>query len=148
MGFAGGERTTPRTVTVTTDHVAGIAVRSLEIVEVTRHHGTTIRTCLPADPETTGGSEATVRIAEAGLVPKDVSLRDHYKTFGELEAACREFYEEVNSRTHRVIRRRPAERLTEEQHRLHPLPRRSFTAAFGTARRVNWESLAAWPTLP
>ncbi|MCQ4212593.1 IS21 family transposase [Streptomyces longispororuber] len=126
--------------TVTTDHVAGIAVRNPEIVEVARHYGTTIRTCLPADPETKGGSEATVRIAKADLVPKDVNLRDHYKTFGELEAACREFCEEVNHRTHRAIRRRPLERLAEEQQRLHPLPRRPFTAAFGTTRRVNWDA--------
>lgn len=126
--------------TVTTDHVAGIAVRNPEIVEVARHYGTTIRTCLPADPETKGGSEATVRIAKADLVPKEVNLREHYKTFAELEAACRAFCDEVNSRTHRASRRKPVERLAEEQQRLHPLPRRPFTAAFGTTRRVNWES--------
>ncbi|GAU70614.1 transposase [Streptomyces sp. NBRC 110611] len=126
--------------TVTTDHVAGIAVRNPEIVEVARHYGTTIRTCLPADPESKGGSEATVRIAKADLVPKDVNLRDHYKTFGELEAACRDFCDEVNSRVHRAIRRRPDERLAEELQRLHPLPRRPFTASFGTTRRVNWDS--------
>lgn len=45
--------------TVTTGHVAGIAVRNSEIVEVARHYGTTIRTCLPAAPEPKGGSEAT-----------------------------------------------------------------------------------------
>ncbi|MGW0602262.1 IS21 family transposase [Streptomyces sp. NPDC002776] len=126
--------------TVTNDHVAGIAVRNPEIVEVARHYGTTIRTCLPADPETKGGSEATVRIAKADLVPKDVNLRENYKTFGELEAACRAFCDEVNSRTHRATRRKPVERLAEERQRLHPLPRRPFTAAFGTTRRVNWES--------
>lgn len=126
--------------TVTTDRVAGIAVRNPEIVEVVRHYGTTIRTCLPADPETKRGSEATVRIAKADLVPKDVSLRDHYKMLGELEAACRAFCDEVNSRTHRAIRRRPVERLAEDRQRLHPLPRRPFTAAFGTTRRVTWES--------
>ncbi|MBD0743596.1 IS21 family transposase [Streptomyces sp. CBMA152] len=126
--------------TVTTDHIAGIAVRNPEIVEVARHYGTTMRTCIPADPETKGGSEATVRIAKADLVPTDVNLLDHYKTFGELEAACRHFCEEVNSRIHRAIRRKPVERLAEEQQRLHPLPRRPFTAAFGTTRRVTWES--------
>ncbi len=66
--------------TVTTDHVAGIAIRNPEIVEVARHHGTTKRTYLPADHETKGGSEATVRIAKANLVPKDVNLRERYKT--------------------------------------------------------------------
>jgi transposase len=126
--------------TVTTDHVAGIAVRNPEIVEVARHYGTTVRTCLPADPETKGGSEATVRIAKADLVPKEVNLREDYRTFGELEAACRSFCEEVNSRIHRETRRRPLERLAEEQQRLHPLPVQPFTAAFGTTRRVNWDA--------
>ncbi|MFJ9776170.1 IS21 family transposase [Kitasatospora sp. NPDC101157] len=126
--------------TVTTDHVAGIAVRNPEIVEVARHYGTTIRTCVPADPESKGGSEATVRIAKADLVPKDVNLREEFRTFGELEAACRQFCDEVNSRTHRETRRKPVERLAEERQRLHPLPRQPFTAAFGTTRRVNWDA--------
>lgn len=126
--------------TVSIGHVAGIAVRNPEIVEVARHYGTTIRTCVPADPETKGGSEATVRIAKADLVPKDVNLREEYRTFGELEAACRAFCDEVNSRIHRETRRKPAERLAEERQRLHPLPRQPFTAAFGTTRRVNWDS--------
>ncbi|MGW2370636.1 IS21 family transposase [Streptomyces sp. NPDC001667] len=126
--------------TVTTDHVAGIAVRNPEIVEVARHYGTTIRTCLPADPETKGGSESTVKIAKADLVPKDVNLREQYKSFGDLESACRQFCDEVNSRIHKATRRKPVERLAEEQHRLHPLPKRPFTAAFGTTRRVCWDA--------
>lgn len=126
--------------TVTTDHVAGIAIRNPEIVEVARHYGTTIRTCVPADPETKGGSESTVKIAKADLVPKDVNLREQYTTFGELEAACRAFGDEVNSRIHRATRARPVDRLAEERQRLHPLPRGPFTATFGTTRRVTWES--------
>ncbi len=126
--------------TVTTDHIAGIAVRNPEIVEVARHYGTTVRTCLPADPETKGGSEATVRIAKADLVPREVNLREDYRTFGELETACRTFCEEVNARIHRETRRRPVERLAEEQQRLHPLPTQPFTAVFGTTRRVNWDA--------
>ncbi|MCX4564442.1 hypothetical protein OHA02_50785 [Streptomyces phaeochromogenes] len=62
-----------------TDFALSRLVRNPEIVEVARRYGTTIRTCLPADPETRGGSEATVRIAKADLVPKYVNLRDHYK---------------------------------------------------------------------
>jgi transposase len=126
--------------TVTTDHVAGIAVRNPEIVEVARHYGTTIRTCVPADPETKGGSESTVKLAKADLVPKDVNLREQYQTFGELEAACRAFSDEVNSRIHKATRRKSVERLAEERQRLHPLPKRPFTATFGTTRRVTWES--------
>ena len=55
--------------TVTIDHVAGVPVRHPEMVAVGGHYGITIATCVPADPESKGGSEATVRIAKADLVP-------------------------------------------------------------------------------
>ena len=42
--------------TVTIDHVAGIAVRHPEIVAVGGHYGITVATCVPADPESKGGS--------------------------------------------------------------------------------------------
>ncbi|MEU6647801.1 IS21 family transposase [Saccharomonospora sp. NPDC046836] len=125
--------------TVSVDHVATIAVRNPEIVEVGRHYGMTIRTCVPADPQTKGGSEATVRIAKADLVPTDANLLDEYRRFADLETACREFCEQVNDRPHRETRRRPAEALAEERMRLHPLPSQAFTVAFGTTRRVNWD---------
>ena len=125
--------------TVTTDHVARIPVRNPEIVEVARHYGMTIRTCIPADPESKGGSEATVRIAKADLVPRAVNLLPEYRTFAELESACRQFCAEVNGRAHRQTRRSPEAMLAEERQRLHPLPRAPFTAAFGTTRRVNWD---------
>lgn len=126
--------------TVTTEHIAQVAVRNADIVEVGRHYGMTIRTCLPADPETKGGSEATVRIAKADLVPTAANLLAGYKTLGQVEAACREFCEQVNARVHRESRHRPAEALIEEQQRLHPLPHKPFTVAFGTTRRVNWDA--------
>ena len=50
--------------TVSVDHVCGIAVRNPQIVEVARHYGLTIATCVPADPQSKGGSEATVRVAK------------------------------------------------------------------------------------
>jgi transposase len=126
--------------TVSVGHVAGIAVRNPEIVEIARHYGLTIRTCIPADPESKGGSEATVRIAKADLVPTEVNLREEYRTFGALEAACRALCAEVNGRVHRETRRTPVAMLAEETGRLHPLPTAPFTAAFGTTRRVNWDS--------
>ncbi|RGA04260.1 IS21 family transposase [Microbispora triticiradicis] len=125
--------------TVTAEHVAGIAVRNAEIVEVAKHYGMTIRTCVPADPESKGGSEATVRIAKADLVPTEVNLLGEYRTFAQLETACREFCQQVNARVHRLSRRVPEQMLAEERARLHPLPASAFTAAFGTTRRVNWD---------
>ena len=70
--------------TVSVDHVCGIAVRNPQIVEVGRHYGLTIATCVPADPQSKGGSEATVRVAKADLVPTDHNLRPAYRSFGEL----------------------------------------------------------------
>lgn len=125
--------------TVTATHIANIAVRNPDIVEVGRHYGMTIRTWLPADPESKGGSEATVRIAKADLVPTDANLLDQYATFGQLEAACRQFCDDVNDRVHRETRRKPAEMLLEERARLHRLPKEPFTVAFGTTRRVCWD---------
>jgi transposase len=126
--------------TVTVDHVARIAVRHPEIVAVARHYGMTIRTCVPADPQTKGGSEATVRIAKADLVPTAANLLAEYRSFALLEAACRAFCEQVNARAHRETRRAPELMLAEERTRLHRLPDQPFTVAFGTTRRVNWDA--------
>jgi transposase len=122
--------------TVTSDHIARIPVRNRQIIEVGHHYGLTIRTCVPADPQSKGGSEATVRIAKRDLVPTAVNLRPAYGHFTELEAACLVFGQEVNDAVHRATRRRPAEAVAEERARLHPLPARPFTAAFGTTRKV------------
>ena len=122
------------------DHVCGIAVRNPRIVAVARHYGLTIATCVPADPETKGGSEATVRIAKADLVPTDHNLREAYAAFAQLEHACAEFCERVNTREHRVTRRAPAVMLAEERARLHPLPAMAHTVCFGETRKVSWQS--------
>ena len=90
--------------TVTVEHVCGIAVRNATIVEVSRHYGLTIATCEPADPQSKGGSEATVRVAKADLVPTDHNLRDQYADWQALERACQEFMADVNTRPHRATR--------------------------------------------
>ena len=108
--------------TVTTDIVARIPVRHSELVKMGRHYGLSIATCVVADPESKGGSEATVRIAEADLVPTEANLLPAYKSFGQLAAACEAFCDQVNSRAHRATRRAPAEMLAKERLRLHPLP--------------------------
>lgn len=126
--------------TVSVDHVCGIAVRNPQIVSVGRHYGLTVATCVPADPQSKGGSEATVKIAKADLVPTDHNLRPAYADFAELEAACAGFCERVNAREHRVTRRAPAVMLSEERERLHPLPAVAHTVCFGQTRKVSWQS--------
>lgn len=122
--------------TVTVEHIARIAMRNPEIVPIGRYYGTVVRTCMPADPESKGGSEATVRIAKRDLVPTAVNLRAGYEDFGALVESCAGFMAEVNDRVHRETRRVPAEMLTEERHRLHPVPERPFSAVFGQSRHV------------
>jgi hypothetical protein len=122
--------------TVTVEHVAGIAVRNPQMLGFARHYGLTIATCVPADPASKGGSENTVKIAKADLVPTEANLLPEYASFAELEHACRVFCEQVNARPHRVTRRAPAEMLTEERAHLHPLPEHPYTAAFGVTRTV------------
>jgi hypothetical protein len=122
--------------TVTVDHVARIAIRNPDIVAAAGHYGLTVVTCLPADAASKGGSEATVRVAKADLVPTDANLLAAYTDWAALEAACEAFCEEVNARPHRVTRRAPVEMLGEERHRLHRLPEHPWTAAFGETRTV------------
>lgn len=130
--------------TVTIDHVAGVAVRHPEMVAIGGHYGVTIATCVPADPESKGGSEATVRVAKADLVPTDTNLGDGYTTWAELVEACDRFTAEINARPHRVTRRPPAQLLAEEHARLHRLPEAPYTAVFGQTRRVSWSATISY----
>ncbi|MFP3472044.1 IS21 family transposase, partial [Micrococcus sp. SIMBA_144] len=84
-----------------------------------RHYGVEVLTCQPADPAARGGVENAVKLAKADLVPKDTNLRDQDASFAELEAACAGFMAMVNSREHRVTRRRPDHMLAEETSALH-----------------------------
>lgn len=122
--------------TVTVEHVAGIPVRNPQTVAWSAHYATTVHTCEPADPASKGGTEATVKISKADLVPTDANLREDYATFAELEAACEAFCEKVNTRAHRTTKRPPAEMLAEERRHLHPVPAHPHTVAFGTTRVV------------
>ena len=127
--------------TVTVEHVAGIPVRNGAAVQFGRHYGLTVATCVPGDPASKGGSESTVKIAKADLVPTGANLLDEYASFAELEAACEGFCGQVNARPHRITRRAPAEMLAEERARLHPVPATPFTAALGVTRKVDALSL-------
>jgi hypothetical protein len=130
--------------TVTVEHVAGIAVRNAAAVEFGRHYGLTVATCVPYDPASKGGSESTVKIAKADLVPTGANLLPEYASFAELEAACQVFCDLVNARPHRITRRAPAEMLAEERARLHPVPAGPFTAALGVTRKVDALSLVTF----
>lgn len=123
--------------TVTIDRVAGIAVRHPELVAAGRHYGLQIVACQPADPESKGGSESTVKIAKADLVPTEANLLPAYDTFAQLRATCDAFCETVNAREHRETRQPPVERLAAERRRLHPIPAEAHTVAFGVTRVVD-----------
>ncbi|MEJ7582522.1 MAG: IS21 family transposase, partial [Acidimicrobiales bacterium] len=130
--------------TVSVTHVAGVAVRHPTIVAAGLHYGVTIATCVPYDPESKGGSEATVRVAKADLVPTDANLLPAYTSWAQLAAACDAFMTEVNDRDHRVTRRAPTAMLAEEQLRMHQLPAAGYTAVFGTTRQVSWSATISY----
>lgn len=123
--------------TVTTERIAGIAVRHSDIVAASRHYGLTIHTCHSGDPETKGGVEATVRIAKADIVPTSANLVEAYDSFTELAAACAEAMDRFNARKHRETGRLPLEMIVEERLRLHRVPQTAHTLAFGKSRTVD-----------
>ena len=123
--------------TVTIDHVAGVPVRHPDLVAVARHYGTTVHTCVPYDPQSKGGTEATVKIAKADLVPTEANLGEEYASFDQLRVACEAFMAKVNGRRHRESARVPELALAEERSRLHTLPAAPHTMALGVTRVVN-----------
>ena len=123
--------------TVTVEHVAGIAVRHPDMVALGRHYGCTVESCRPFDPESKGGTEATVKIAKADLVPALVNLAAGYASFGELEDACKAWCGRVNARIHRESAAVPDQRLAAEREHLHPLPADPYVLALGEERLVN-----------
>ena len=76
--------------TVTVEHVAGIPVRHPDMVALGRHDAAH-RGNLPAvHPESKGGTEATVKIAKADLVPALANLlADYAEFFVRLEPTVR-----------------------------------------------------------
>ena len=137
--LAGGVPTyvlTDNEKTVTTEHIAGIPVRNAQLVAWAAHYAVTVHTCVPADPASKGGSEASVRVSKADLVPTEANLLPEYASFAELQATCAAFQAEVNARPHRITRRPPVEMLAEERARLHPVAAVPYTVAFGTTRIV------------
>lgn len=130
--------------TVTDRHIAGIAVRNRTAVDVSRYYGITIATCVPADPESKGGSESSVKLAKADLVPTEYNLRDAYRSFDELEATCAEVAAGFNARVHSVTKKTPNELLVIEREALHAVPDAAYTAAFGESRTVSWSATVSF----
>jgi len=130
--------------TVTDRHIAGIAIRNQSAVDVSRYYGITIATCVPFDPESKGGSESTVKLAKADLVPTEYNLLEGYKSFAELEGACAEVACGFNTRPHAVTRKPPVEMLVMEKEALHRIPDAPYTAAFGESRSVSWSATVSF----
>jgi transposase len=132
----------PKTVTV--EHIAKVAVRHPQIVELGRHYGCVVHTCEPFDPQSKGGVENTVKIAKADLVPTTANLRATYDSFAELEQACATWCQEVNARRHRATHRAPLEMLAEERAHLHLVPDRPYVLALGEERLVGDDRTIRW----
>lgn len=130
--------------TVTTRHVAGLAVRNREILGVAHYYGVAIHTCVVADPESKGGTEATVRIAKADVLPRPDNLVANYEDFPALVRACEEATVRFNTRVHRETRERPVDRLVRELPHLHQVPDAPYAVALGETRMVSWSSLISF----
>lgn len=131
--------------TVTDYHLCGIAVRNESALALSRYYGVSIVTCVPYDPESKGGSESSVKVAKADLVPTEYNLLGDYASSLEvLESACAEVAHTLNSRPHSVTRRPPAEMLAVERAELHAVPDVPYSAAFGESRVVGWSSTVSF----
>jgi transposase len=130
--------------TVTDHHIAGIPVRNRGAVDLSRYYGVTVATCVPYDPESKGGSERTVGIAKADLVPTEYNLLDDYADFAALVAAAAAVADSFNGRVHAVTRQIPAEALDVERGFLHRVPDAPYRVAFGESRSVGWSSVVSF----
>ena len=115
----------------------------------------TVLTCVPYDPESKGGAEATVRIAKADLVPTAANLRPDYQLLlTPMAEACDRFCDQVNARVHRETRRARPTGWRSSATRLHPLPHAPYTVALGnrgwwtTTRRSGSERAVLHPARP
>ena len=56
-----------------------VSVRNESAVAISRYYGVSIVTCVPYDPESKGGSESSVKVAKADLVPTEYNLNEDYE---------------------------------------------------------------------
>lgn len=90
---------------VTTSHVAGVPVRNANAADFGRQYGTTILTCAPAEPVSKGGVEAAAKLANADIVPTAMNLRPEYDSLADLETACADFTETINTKVHTATKK-------------------------------------------
>ncbi len=90
------------------------------------HYGLRILACERADPQIYGGSEATVKIAKADLVPTVNNPHPAYDSWDELVVACAELAGKANTRAHRGAGKVPAKQLSRGRMSLHSLPTASW----------------------
>jgi transposase len=126
--------------TVTDGHIAGIALRNQVMLSASLYYGVTIATCVPYDPESKGGSESSVKLAKADIVPTEANLAAAYSSFIELEEVCAETMTRLNERVHAVTKKRPVDMIVIEREHFHRVPREPYTIAFGESRSVSWSS--------
>jgi transposase len=88
--------------TVSTAHVAGLAVRNRTMLSVAHYYGVSLHTCVPADPESKGGAESSVKLAKADVLPRPDNLVGEYRDFDAFEAARAEATDRFNTRVHTV----------------------------------------------
>lgn len=130
--------------TVTTRHVAGLAVRNRETLGVAHYYGVSVHTCVVADPESKGGSESSVKLAKADVLPRPDNLVTAYPDVASLERACAETTTRFNTRVHRETGERPVDRLARERAELHTIPAEPYSVALGETRSVSWSSLISF----
>lgn len=126
--------------TVTECHIAGIALRNQAMLSACHYYGVTIATCVPYDPESKGGSESSVKLAKADIVPTEANLAAAYLSFAELEEACEDTMARFNERVHSLTRQRPVDMILTEREYCHRVPPEPYTVAFGESRSVSWSS--------
>ena len=69
-------------------------------------------------------------------MPSDANLLPAYRSFADLEDACREFCDRVNGRVHRETAAVPADQLAAGREMLHPLPDEPYALVLGEERLV------------
>ena len=102
--------------TVTDYHLCGIAVRNTTAVDLSRYYGVSIVTCVPFDPESKGGSESSVKLAKADLVPTEYNLLEDYTPSEPSRRPVPGSWLSSTPGPHSVTRRAPAEMLETERH--------------------------------